>query len=88
MRTLAIALLVGCVGSIGPTPAPTLVPRQVFVTVAPGIQQAAYSDDPLYRVEGEYFLYRDGVWLVSSSPDRDFQAAGRLPGQLVALRTR
>src|SRR5258706_544650 len=53
-----------------------------LVTIQPGVQVVADADQPLFYVEGNYYLYRDGYWLRSDSYRGGFARIEHVPGRL------
>lgn len=53
-----------------------------LVEVQPGVQVVADADQPLFFVDGGYYLYRDGYWLRSDRYDRGFVRINVVPDRL------
>jgi len=63
---LASAVLAGCAGEATYS-GDVRVTSPELVAVQPGVEVVADADEPLFYVDGYYWLYRDGVWLRSDS---------------------
>ncbi|MGE5182190.1 MAG: hypothetical protein ACM31C_09010 [Acidobacteriota bacterium] len=84
--SIGIALvLASCAGDFGS--APPLAPESppALASVGPGVDAALDSEEPLFYVDGNYYLYRDGVWLESRSYRTGFHSIEHLPGALLRI---
>src|SRR5215475_7604543 len=78
---IVAAALGGCTGE-----AQVAVTSPDLVEVEPGVQVVADADQPLFFVDGGYFMYRDGYWLRSDRYDRGFVRVNVVPDRLRSLR--
>ena len=53
-----------------------------LVTIEPGIQVVADADQPLFYVDGSYYMLHDGIWLRSSSYRGGFARVDHVPRRL------
>jgi hypothetical protein len=83
---LMSAALAGCAGS-GEVEysGGVAVTSPELVTVSPGVQVVADADEPLFFVDGNYYLYRDGYWLRSDSYRGNFFRIERAPAKLTVI---
>jgi hypothetical protein len=82
---LAAVLLAGCVYTTPQEPAAIASDAPTFTPIGAGVQAALDSPDPLFYVDGSYYLYRDGVWLTSKSATAGFHYVPHIPGQLLMI---
>ena len=87
MRHLLLTMfLAGCSGTFGREPTTVVASdAPVFETIGPGVEAAVETEDPLFRVDGAYYEFRDGVWLESTSYLTGFRTIDHLPGQLLDI---
>ncbi len=78
---IVAAALGGCTGE-----AQVAVTSPDLVEVQPGVQVVADADQPLFFVDGGYFMYRDGYWLRSDRYDRGFVRVNVVPDRLREVR--
>ena len=86
MKSLLAALvLAGCAVTYGDSPKAITSGTPAFTPVGDGVEAALDSPDPLFFVDGSYYLFRDGVWLSSKSVTGGFHYVAHLPGQLLEI---
>lgn len=86
MRFLLAALvLAGCAVTYGETSKAITSGTPAFTPIGEGVEAALDSPDPLFFVDGSYYLFRDGVWLSSKSVTGGFHYVAHLPGQLLEI---
>lgn len=82
---LAALALSGCLFTTG-GPAPAITSgTPTFTPIGDGVEAALDNPDPLFFVDGAYYLYRDGVWLTSKYVTGGFHYVDHLPGQLLEI---
>jgi hypothetical protein len=68
LSACVLAALIGCTGTGDVQYAGEVhVTSPELISVSPGVSVLADADEPLFYSNGYYWLYRDGIWLRSSS---------------------